>query len=179
MGHDRGYGLAEAHSECTSLRRRLRGPRGRGTRYGDRRAVRKITKSTYYKEKKTYMEKHTLKTLDRATPTLQPYFRIYILAPTVGKISFLSATVDPNQTVGTTPSRVNDINPIGSTQRPKLYPLGQREPMAQPEQPRHNESLRSGHRVKIDIPRQIEHPSQNESELESGTVSGKGSQPMI
>ncbi|KAF2534542.1 hypothetical protein F2Q70_00029898 [Brassica cretica] len=49
--------------------------------------------------------------------------RFYILAPTVGKInekhfcqetdlSFLSATMDPNQTTGITPSGVNDIDPI-------------------------------------------------------------------
>ncbi|KAF3591431.1 hypothetical protein DY000_02020848 [Brassica cretica] len=61
--------------------------------------------------------------------------RFYILAPTVGKInekhlceetdlSFLSAIMDPNQTVGTTPSRVNDIDPIGSDSGTEATPTG-------------------------------------------------------
>ncbi|KAF2610694.1 hypothetical protein F2Q70_00012435 [Brassica cretica] len=50
--------------------------------------------------------------------------------------------------------------------------------MTQPEQPRRNESLRSGLQVKINPFRSIRHRSHNESELESGTVLGTENSPM-
>ncbi|KAF2592136.1 hypothetical protein F2Q70_00042533 [Brassica cretica] len=75
--------------------------------------------------------------------------------------------MDPNQTVRTTPSRVNDIDPIGSESRTETIPTGLTGANARPEQPRCNESLRSGLQVKIDLLRSTRHRSQNESELES------------
>ncbi|KAF3577635.1 hypothetical protein DY000_02031785 [Brassica cretica] len=87
--------------------------------------------------------------------------------------------MDPNQTVGTTPSRVNNIDPIGSDSGTEATPIGLTGANdATRTIPRRNESLRSGLQVKIDLSRSIRHRSQNESELESGNVPGTANPPM-
>ncbi|KAF3509806.1 hypothetical protein F2Q69_00009816 [Brassica cretica] len=52
--------------------RRHRSPEDRETRDEDRRAVTKVTRSTYYKGRRMDMKKDTLKTLERATQLHRP-----------------------------------------------------------------------------------------------------------
>nr|VDC95807.1 unnamed protein product [Brassica oleracea] len=100
--------------------------------------------------------------------------------------------MDPNQTIGTTPSRINNVGPIGSDSRTETLP-DQWVPMGQPKQPRRNESLQSEPQTRTERqatidPRhqtrpqfQIEPRSTTEQELESGIVpeKGKNSQRLL
>ncbi|KAF3511137.1 hypothetical protein F2Q69_00005217 [Brassica cretica] len=96
--------------------------------------------------------------------------------------------MDPNQTIATTPSRINDVDPIGSDSRTETL-SDQRVQMGRPKQPRRNESLQSEPQTRTERqatidPRhqtgpqfQIEPRSTTEQELESGIVPEKGSPP--
>ncbi|KAF2595519.1 hypothetical protein F2Q68_00012207 [Brassica cretica] len=90
--------------------------------------------------------------------------------------------MDPNQTIGATPSGVDNVDPTGSNSRTETLPVG---PTGRLEQPTHNESLqseprtRNGHQPTIDPHHKIalrfrKGPrSPIEPELESGIAPGK------